>query len=115
MTKANTQTQNTEPDWDVEDSEYLYLGDGDKVMLEMLDEGIGAVDKYHNDVVDFEVLDVSNSVKCFWRVTSARVKRVMKRARPITGKIFEISRAGEGYETRYTIIETPEIDQFVGE
>lgn len=112
---ANTQTQNTEPDWDVEDSEYLFLSDGDKVMLKMLDEGVRAIDKYKNEVVDFEVLDVPNNVKCFWRVTSARVKRVMKKARPITDKIFEVSRSGEGYDTRYTIIEAPELEQFVGE
>lgn len=113
---ANTQkTQSAKPDWDVEDSEYLFLGDGDTITLKMLDEGVGAVDKFHNDVVDFQVDDISNNVKCFWRVTSARVKRVMKRARPITGKIFEVARTGEGYETRYRIVEAPELEQFVGE
>lgn len=113
--KANTQNQNIEPDWDVEDSEYLYLGDGDTVTLKMLDEGVRAVDKYNNEVVDFSVQELSSNTACFWRVTSARVKRTMKKARPITGKIFEIARTGEGYDTRYTIVETPEIEQFVGD
>lgn len=110
--KTNIQT-NTEPDWDVEDSEYLYIGDGDIVMIKMLDEGVGAIDKYKNECVDFEVYDMSSSVNLFWRVTSARVKRTMKKCRPITGKIFEVSRIGEGYDTRYKIVETPELGQFV--
>ena len=101
--------------WDVEDSEYIFLGDGETITIKMIDEGIGTIDNYKNDCVDFHVNVISGSLPyaAFWRVTSARVKRTLKKMRPIAGKTIEVKRNGEGYDTRYVIKEVTNIDQFI--
>lgn len=99
--------------WDVEDSEYVYLGDGESVTLRMKDEGAATTDKYNNSCVDFDTENVQyNDAHVFWRVTSVRVKRMLKALRPLTGKVLEVTRIGESYETRYNIVEVTNIDQF---
>ena len=104
-----------EYDWDVEDSEYIFIGDGETITLKMVDEGIASIDTYKNDCVDFHVNVISGAdpYAAFWRVTSARVKRTLKKMRPITGKTIEVHRTGEGYDTRYAIKEITNIDQFI--
>ena len=107
----------TEYSWDVEDSEYVFLGDGETVTMKMIDEGVAAVDTYKNDCVDFQVdvIDGANPHIAFWRVTSARVKRSLKQMRPITGKSIEVTRIGEGFDTRYAIKEVTNVSQFVSD
>jgi hypothetical protein len=103
----------TEYEWDVCASEYLYIGDGDTISIEILDEGIKAIDNYRNDCVEFSIRNIDEDTEQVWRVTSRRVLRTLVGYRPLTGKRFTIKRSGEGYDTRYAIRDISNMNEFV--
>lgn len=62
---------------------------------------------YGSETWDFEVLDIAGSEKTL-SVSSKRLKRALFQAQPLISGRLGITKTGESFETRYTVVKLDE-------
>ena len=86
---------------------------GNKLVLKMLGDPKVVSrdfdgDGNFKDQRDFPVIDQADDCPKMFSVSSNRLMLLLKDMRPLAGKVLEIQRSGEGYETTYTVQGLPE-------
>ena len=89
------------------------IAEGNKLVLTMLGDPKVVSrdfdgDGNFKDQYDFPVIDRADDCPKMFSVSSNRLMLLLKDMRPLAGKVLEIQRSGEGYETTYTVQGLPE-------